>query len=52
MKPIFHFKPICHIVKILNYFKLKNIEEELVEKMLEDYNPELVEKTNLSEIKV
>ena len=27
-------------------------EEELVEKMLEDYNPELVVKTNLSEIKV
>ena len=27
-------------------------EEELVEKMLEDYNPELVVKTNLSKIKV
>lgn len=27
-------------------------EEELVEKMLEDYNPELVVKTNLNEIKV
>ena len=36
---------------IIPYFEGTR-DEELVEKMLEDYNPELVVKTNLNEIKI